>query len=666
MAVLKKDFYKGTDLYNDGDVEQDILEYVTDSKGLAEDDFVGDDYAKAYHLSPIRENILNWYPFDKSETALEIGSGCGAISGLLTSRLKKVTSVELSLRRASINFERHKDIENLEIIVGNFNDVILKEKYDYVILNGVLEYAMLFTKDEDPFVSFLSKMKNYLKPSGKLIIAIENKLGLKYFNGSPEDHTNNYFEGVNNYTLGSEIRTFSKAEIGEMMSEVGFRNIQFYYPYPDYKFPSEIFSEKTINTMPYGRTASNIEKDKIWLFEERQVIRCLQKEMVMSVFSNSFLIIASNSAKMCDVLYAKLNSDRNEKFRIGTIIKEKRKKKYVIKKALNINSEEHIKKIAINSWNGRNEKIEYLPANIDKGELKYRFIDGEGLASGGESYSRIKEKISDFFMAYFDSFDSEETNDYYTEQFIEWFGEKKINEPAECVENVNIDLILDNIFEENDHYTLIDSEWIYSGLVPKSFVIWRCLNEAYYSGIIDSKIILFEKVMSDFGISGEEERAYREWANHFATKYVGAFRRDRISKPVLHCDLRDIITACRKKIEVVMKLYLDYGEGFREDRVLTKEVEIKDNIFEVEFNVKNVADIKRIRFDPVDYMFCKCRILNNGDGVLLKALNNVAEEDGMDIFVNLDPQYSVEGFSSVISIKGELIEISNEMVSRYL
>ena len=81
-----------------------------------------------YHFSEVRENILNWYPFKEDATILEIGAGCGAITGALCNKANKVIAVELSKRRAEINYRRHRNCDNLEIMVGNFNDVVLEEK----------------------------------------------------------------------------------------------------------------------------------------------------------------------------------------------------------------------------------------------------------------------------------------------------------------------------------------------------------------------------------------------------------------------------------------------------------------------------------------------------------------------------------------------------------
>ena len=242
MAIWNENYYKGEDVYSDGIVEDEILNYVQNGKEDLET-FIGNDYAKAYHLLPIRENILNWYPFGKAQSALEIGAGCGAITGALCKKLGKVVSVDLSQKRSKINYERHKDFQNLTIMIGNLNDMYFEELFDYIILNGVLEYAISFTEGKKPYHTFLKNISKFLKPNGKLLIAIENKLGLKYFNGAKEDHTGNFFVGLNGYVNNHTVRTFGKHEIKIILDELGYVHTKFYYPYPDYKFPNEIFTD---------------------------------------------------------------------------------------------------------------------------------------------------------------------------------------------------------------------------------------------------------------------------------------------------------------------------------------------------------------------------------------------------------------------------------------
>ena len=207
-AKLNLDFYTGADFYSDGDVEDELLEIVKNNSDFSEILAQDDRWPILYHLSPIRQNIINWYPFKENASCLEIGGGCGAITGALCQNLKKVKVVELSKRRSSINLERHKHFNNLEIIVGNLNDIKFKEKFDYITLNGVLEYAGAFTNTDEPYKDFLAQIKKYLNSNGKLIIAIENRYGLKYFAGAREDHTGKEFDGITGYVGNKSVRTF--------------------------------------------------------------------------------------------------------------------------------------------------------------------------------------------------------------------------------------------------------------------------------------------------------------------------------------------------------------------------------------------------------------------------------------------------------------------------
>ena len=291
-AILNLEFYTGTDHYSDGDIEDELLEIVKNhddfSAILAKDTR----WPILYHLSPIRQNIINWYPFKANASCLEIGAGCGAITGALCDSLAKVTAVELSQRRASINYERHKHYENLEIIVANLNDVVFEEKFDYITLNGVLEYAGSFTKTDKPYQDFLKQIKTYLKPDGKLIIAIENRYGLKYFSGAKEDHTSKEFDGITGYKDTNTVRTFGKQELENLLNTSGYTSQDFYYPHPDYKMPMEIYSD---NYLPSSTSqlspAPNFDYERYTLFDESDAYAGIIENGQYPFFANSFLVI---------------------------------------------------------------------------------------------------------------------------------------------------------------------------------------------------------------------------------------------------------------------------------------------------------------------------------------------------------------------------------------
>ena len=77
------DFYSGKDNYSDGNIENEIIEYEEKYNNVEEIFKKDIRWPVFYHLTPIRKNILNWYPFKEQSSVLEIGAGMGAITELL-------------------------------------------------------------------------------------------------------------------------------------------------------------------------------------------------------------------------------------------------------------------------------------------------------------------------------------------------------------------------------------------------------------------------------------------------------------------------------------------------------------------------------------------------------------------------------------------------------
>ena len=141
QVLLDDTLYPGKDLYTDGAIEDEMLEIARNYREEEWNQVIAEraSWPILYHFSHIRENILSWLPFTGEENVLEIGSGCGAVTGALCKKAKQVTCIELSKKRSHINAWRHRNCDNLKILMGNFQDVekTLTEKYDYITLIGV-------------------------------------------------------------------------------------------------------------------------------------------------------------------------------------------------------------------------------------------------------------------------------------------------------------------------------------------------------------------------------------------------------------------------------------------------------------------------------------------------------------------------------------------------
>ena len=502
MAEFNLAFYNGEDGYSDGDdAENNIYEIVKAGRNL--DDISAEEmtWPAFYHLSPIREGICNWYPFKKNAKILEIGSGCGAITGVLCQNARMVTSIELSKRRASINFERNKKYKNLEIIVGNLNEIKLDEKYDYITLIGVLEYAGRFTEGDNPFHLFINNIKRFLKPDGAILIAIENRLGLKYFCGAPEDHTGRLFDGINNYPNYNGVKTFSKSELVELLNECGFIRNRFYYPYPDYKLPNEIFTDYSINKNK--RPYNTYDVDRYSLFWETDMNNSLQKENVAFAFANSFFVEARETTE-CDasVLYVKLNQDRKEEFRVGTVIYQQDGKKNVEKKIFHPSAISHI----INIYENDNKKygnVNTINGILNDDSIIYPLIQSDSLSD------RLKElalhgkasEVVDLIRDFFDDVFADAIPMELTDDLVRVFGETFPNEiNMKCVCPANIDLSPSNVFCVDDSYVVSDCEWVFDFPIPVSFVAWRAIRALYVNVPQISKAITEKELLFDLQI----------------------------------------------------------------------------------------------------------------------------------------------------------------------
>ena len=189
-VVIQTQYYPGQDLYSDGEIEDRMLKIAQKYGDIEYSSVIAEEksWPILYHFSHVRENIVNWLPITKKDHVLEIGSGCGAITGTLAEQAGQVQCIELSKKRSMINAYRHREKTNINILLGNFEEIEpnLVEKYDWITLIGVFEYSEKYIGTSEPYKEMLLRTKRHLKPNGKIVIAIENRLGLKYWEILPK------------------------------------------------------------------------------------------------------------------------------------------------------------------------------------------------------------------------------------------------------------------------------------------------------------------------------------------------------------------------------------------------------------------------------------------------------------------------------------------------
>ena len=258
------------------------------------------DWPTEYHLSRFRHGLLRPLGIPAGSKVLELGCGCGAITRYLGEIGADVVAVEGSLPRARVAAERCRDLPNVRVFVDDLLQFETDERFDFVLLIGVLEYAAVFSRQENPFTHYLHSVAGFLASGGRVVVAIENKLGLKYFNGCAEDHLGSRFFGIQDLYGPKTARTFGRRELIAQLSAAGLPNTYFYYPFPDYKLPSVVFSETALVDREFDAVdllarchARDYTGSPYRSFDDALAFSALYDNGLVADLSNSFLVVAT-------------------------------------------------------------------------------------------------------------------------------------------------------------------------------------------------------------------------------------------------------------------------------------------------------------------------------------------------------------------------------------
>lgn len=477
-------------------------------------------YPYLYHLSRIRENLIDWLPLTQGMRVLELNPECGALTGKLLQKTKNVTCVAEDAQHAQILRARCD---------GRTPEIVLQENWTD---EGTADYdVILMVGAFGRYKERLAGLRRRLGPGGMLVVADVNRFGLKYWAGCAEEYGGNYFAGLEGSADGFGRSGYEKALRG-----AGFTELRFYYPYPDHKFPHTVYSDEWLPQK--GELADNrrnFDRDRLVVFDEQKVSNTLLEEGMFAGMANSFLIVAGDGCRGGEQLfYEKYSNERADSFRIRTEIAEGADgERYVAKYALEPEGEAHIRNM---EWAYREltaaydgSPIEICPCRIETpaGTVRavFPFVEGRNMQEVLQKLAERgrREEVDALLAEYGRRIRSYggEVPFAGTPEFVTVFGERLPERGLPCARVGNIDFIFSNLFakgmpgeERKSVWTAIDYEWTFAFPVPKEFVLYRGLYFAYYQVLIHYGWSL-EEVLLAADISAESAECYRGMEEHF-------------------------------------------------------------------------------------------------------------------------------------------------------
>ncbi|GFI70572.1 ubiquinone biosynthesis O-methyltransferase [Lachnospiraceae bacterium] len=645
---LDYQFYPGKDLYSDGEIEDKILSIVKNAAHVEYPSIIEESgsWPILYHLSSLRGNIVDWLPIKSTDKVLEIGSGCGVITEKLAEKAKSVTCVDLSAKRSRINAYRNQDKDNIEIHVGNFSDIepSLEEDYDFACMIGVFEYGQSYIHTKTPYEDFLKIMMKHVKKEGCIVIAIENKFGLKYWAGCQEDHAGAYFCGLEGYPEGGSARTFTRPGLEKIFKNCGVENYSFYYPYPDYKFPTVIYSDRRLPHQ--GELTDNIrnfDRDRMVLFNEKYVFDGTIQDGLFDVFSNSYLVMIGGEANTC---YVKYSNDRAGKYALRTDIVDTPDGRVVRKIPMNEQAAGHIR--------GMKQAYELLKDRYEGSGLSINAcqITKEGYAQFPYEKGVTLEELLDECLERDDMEEFHRLFDRYYE-LVSYGNDKPVTD---------YDLIFANILVDGDKWTVIDYEWTMKRQIPPQEIAFR----AVYCYVLEEEKrnrLDLDAIMRKLGITEKMADSYRRKEAKFQKQVTG--------KRMSMGEIRSLIgTYCiepktlmeyhlKKILDERIQIYFDNGKGFQEENSYYMPDVYEDESL-VCAQIPFDGNVKTLRIDPAD---CSCMVkilkldLNGADVPFQKKFiqtNGKMVKPGCYVFDTQDPNLCIMVSELAMDVENEL------------
>ena len=429
----------------------------------------------------INENIISWYPFKINDKVLIVS-------------LEKENKINNFFVENKINFDCLELRNNNEF--KDLKQISFNDKYDCIIILGAYEYTPLFFKSLEPYSDLLKYLKNFLNENGKIILAVDNKFGVKYFSGCKSEHYLNIFGSLLNNLDYKKSNLISKYELLKIISDAGFTNYKFYYPLPNYREANSIFTDSFLPDESNSKLLYNVcsEGENIVLFNEIELIKQFSKDKLFDVFCNSYLVELSIKEDINNIKFVSFNDFRKEKYQLQLVIDND----VVIKTPKTQSSKQHLENLG-----NYIKKLNQLGFNLldymEDNQLKSKFVSFKQFDK--ILVNELLENNEDIFYKKI-----EEWYKYLNEKLLLKsdinFFEKNIfkdnnivvdsnfMEKMHFIKDGSIDLAFENTFiDSNGKYLFYDQEW-YLQNVPIEFILYRALNNfwGYNQGLINDKI----------------------------------------------------------------------------------------------------------------------------------------------------------------------------------
>ena len=475
--------------------------------------------------------ILRWYEFKPGSKALYIGDKYDPMAQML------------------------KNDMGLDVIVEGRNSLDdVAGKYEYIICISKLENV------ENPKL-YVGRLFELLSTSGKLLLGMNNRFGIKYFCGERDIYTKNLFDGVENYRnayVGSDGpfsgKMYSRAEIEQMLDI--FPEKKFYSILSDLSNPSFIYADDYVNNEDFcNRVFPSYASPETVFLEEEGLYQTLVDNKMFDRMANAYLIECTKGQPASDVLHVTSSLDRGQERAMITVLHARGQ---AVKMAAYKAGKERLPVMAENLDYLRNRGIKVIDGELaSDGSYRMPYLRGETgqihlknvFLENKDDFLREIDRLKDYILQASDSYTDEQgelilkfacldmvpLNSFYIDGdyvfYDQEFSAKDYPFKAMMVR------VITSFYARNvDFYKILPPEVLYKryGLL-ENIQHWMKFNERFLNGILNKDILAphYKQVRRDMTLMRKNRERMNFSADDYEKHFLNLFDGADVRKLVL-------------------------------------------------------------------------------------------------------------------------------------
>ena len=459
------------------------------------------------------KGLIKWYQFRKNSTALYVATNKGDKNNRDNALVKVLQENEMRVTCRTVE----------ELFLVSLDST---QRYDYVILSSAVERC------ECP-ETLLEQLHGLLCPHGRMLLGVNNRMGIRYFCGDRDPYTGRSFDGVENYRRayskkedGFLGRMYARSEWEIMLRQAGFHSFRFYSVLSDLDNPVFIYAEEYLpNEDLSNRVFPTYNFPDSVFLEEESIYGGLIENGMFHQMANAYLIEVSMDGELSDVCHVTSSIERGREDALFTVIHDCG----VVKKcAVYPEGRKRLRELYEHGIELKSRGISVVNARLDEDAYVMPFID----AQVGQIY--LKNLLLDDKSAFLKAMDHFRDLILQSSEIVEQdCGDGK----GALLRKGYLDMVPLNSFFLDGEFVFYDQEFCVEDY-PANVIIYRMISSFYAGHLELRKIISMDELLERYHL----KQYLKKW-QEMEWKFL-----DKLKKTE---ELRIYHEKCRRNLEIV-------------------------------------------------------------------------------------------------------------------